>query len=149
MGNTCKPMAVSFQCMTKSTTNKKRNINWDTWFLWLAITFYQDVCLILRPKKEGKNHIYWFLPWAQIPQKLSEKLSSVPNKSPNKTEIHSSHILSCFFFPHSITHSPLPKNNHYLYFDILPSRKFLISYCFNNWYFVYNCISWLFAWYYN
>ena len=21
MGNTCKPMAVSFQCMTKSTTN--------------------------------------------------------------------------------------------------------------------------------
>ena len=24
MGNTCKPMAVSFQCMTKSTTNKKR-----------------------------------------------------------------------------------------------------------------------------
>ena len=22
-GNTCKPMAVSFQCMTKSTTNKK------------------------------------------------------------------------------------------------------------------------------
>ena len=24
MGNTCKPMAVSFQCMTKSTTNKKQ-----------------------------------------------------------------------------------------------------------------------------
>ena len=23
MGNTCKPMAVSFQCMTKSTTKKK------------------------------------------------------------------------------------------------------------------------------
>ena len=23
MGNTCKPLAVSFQCMTKSTTNKK------------------------------------------------------------------------------------------------------------------------------
>ena len=23
-GNTCKPMAVSFQCMTKSTTNKKK-----------------------------------------------------------------------------------------------------------------------------
>ena len=23
MGNTCKPMADSFQCMTKSTTNKK------------------------------------------------------------------------------------------------------------------------------
>ena len=24
MGSTCKPMAVSFQCMTKSTTNKKK-----------------------------------------------------------------------------------------------------------------------------
>ena len=25
MGNTCKPMAVSFQCMTKFTTNEKKN----------------------------------------------------------------------------------------------------------------------------
>ena len=24
MGNTCKPMAVSFQCMTKFATNKKK-----------------------------------------------------------------------------------------------------------------------------
>ena len=24
MGNTCKPLAVSFLCMTKSTTNKKK-----------------------------------------------------------------------------------------------------------------------------
>ena len=24
MGNTCKPLPVSFQCMTKSTTNKKK-----------------------------------------------------------------------------------------------------------------------------
>ena len=24
MGNTCKPMVVSFQCMTKFTTNKKK-----------------------------------------------------------------------------------------------------------------------------
>ena len=24
MGNTCKPLAVLFQCMTKSTTNKKK-----------------------------------------------------------------------------------------------------------------------------
>ena len=24
LGNTCKPMAVSFQCMTKFTTNKKK-----------------------------------------------------------------------------------------------------------------------------
>ena len=27
MGNTCKPMAVSFQCMTKSTTKKKKKNN--------------------------------------------------------------------------------------------------------------------------
>ena len=26
MGNTCKPMAVSFQCMTKSTTNLKKKL---------------------------------------------------------------------------------------------------------------------------
>ena len=26
MGNTCKPMADSFQCMTKLTTNKKKNL---------------------------------------------------------------------------------------------------------------------------
>ena len=25
MVNTCKPLAVSFQCMTKSTTNKKKS----------------------------------------------------------------------------------------------------------------------------
>ena len=25
MGNTCKPLAVSFQCMTKSTTKKKKS----------------------------------------------------------------------------------------------------------------------------
>ena len=29
MGNTCKPMAVSFQCMTKSTTNKKKKKKWS------------------------------------------------------------------------------------------------------------------------
>ena len=28
MGNTCKPLAVSFQCMTKSTTNKKKKKKW-------------------------------------------------------------------------------------------------------------------------
>ena len=27
MGNTCKPMAVSFQCITKFTTSKKNNNN--------------------------------------------------------------------------------------------------------------------------
>ena len=31
MGNTCKPMAVSFQCMTKFTTNKKKNGQGSFW----------------------------------------------------------------------------------------------------------------------
>ena len=30
MGNTCKPMAVSFQCMTKSTTIKKKKKKKDS-----------------------------------------------------------------------------------------------------------------------
>ena len=29
MGNTCKPMAVSFQCMTKFTTKKKKKIQFS------------------------------------------------------------------------------------------------------------------------
>ena len=34
MGNTCKPMAVSFQCMTKITTNKKKKKRTDVlWYL--------------------------------------------------------------------------------------------------------------------
>ena len=31
MGNTCKPMAVSFQCMTKSTTKKKKRQQRRRW----------------------------------------------------------------------------------------------------------------------
>ena len=37
MGNTCKPMAVSFQCMTKSTTIKKKKEKELTSFLNLLI----------------------------------------------------------------------------------------------------------------
>ena len=36
MGNTCKPMAVSFQCMTKSTTIKKKK---KRILEWVAIFF--------------------------------------------------------------------------------------------------------------
>ena len=32
MGNTCKPMAVSFQCMTKFTTKKKKRLNGLSWW---------------------------------------------------------------------------------------------------------------------
>ena len=50
MGNTCKPMAVSFQCMTKSTTNKKKkekekekinpNHNTKSCCMWYTKCFY-------------------------------------------------------------------------------------------------------------
>ena len=33
MGNTCKPMAVSFQCMTKFATKKKKNTGVGCHFL--------------------------------------------------------------------------------------------------------------------
>ena len=39
MGNTCKPMADSFQCMTKSTTIKKKK------FLSMEIGNGEQVCL--------------------------------------------------------------------------------------------------------
>ena len=39
MGNTCKPMAVSFQCMTKSTTKKKKNF---TVSIICALTSYSN-----------------------------------------------------------------------------------------------------------
>ena len=43
MGNTCKPMAVSFQCMTKSTTNKKKRER-ETAFspLYIFASFVKD-----------------------------------------------------------------------------------------------------------
>ena len=34
MGNTCKPMAVSFQCMTKSTTIKKKKDKKEILNIW-------------------------------------------------------------------------------------------------------------------
>ena len=48
MGTTCKPMAVSFQCMTKSTKNKKKKkkkkeINKD-----IAILFFFNIMLLLK-----------------------------------------------------------------------------------------------------
>ena len=49
MGNTCKPMAVSFQCMTKFTTNKKKKRNLDSSVRWLDIIPYSLVHGVGRP----------------------------------------------------------------------------------------------------
>ena len=42
MGNICKPMAVSFQCMTKSTTNKKKNIIMCIEYIKILYAFYTN-----------------------------------------------------------------------------------------------------------
>ena len=48
MGNTCKPMAVSFQCMTKSTTNKKKKRSFVSSYIFEErknIIIYVLLCL--------------------------------------------------------------------------------------------------------
>ena len=44
MGNTCKPMAVSFQCMTKSTTKKKKSTN-DLRYLLSYCSFHMLIII--------------------------------------------------------------------------------------------------------
>ena len=53
MGNTCKPMAVSFQCMTKFTTKKKKKKNLTMLYLK---TIYINQALILNMGKELNKH---------------------------------------------------------------------------------------------
>ena len=48
MGNTCKPMAVSFQCMTKSTTIKKKKKKKNKHHIGSSFTFKPGVCLTLH-----------------------------------------------------------------------------------------------------
>ena len=43
MGKTCKPKAVSFQCMTKFTTNKKKNVK-----------LYSDIIITFKWNPQGK-----------------------------------------------------------------------------------------------
>ena len=43
MGNTCKPMAVSFKCMTKSTTNKIKKKKSDGKMLTFCIFKLKNV----------------------------------------------------------------------------------------------------------
>ena len=49
MGNTCKPMAVLFQCMTKFTTNKKKKKK-DTLYFKIENKIY------ISQKKKKKTH---------------------------------------------------------------------------------------------
>ena len=70
MGNTCKPMAVSFQCMTKPTTKKKKKK-------------YRK-----KKKKKDKNHcLIWQL---TIPLPSAKK--SCPKKIPGASPVKTSHF---------------------------------------------------------
>ena len=42
MGNTCKPMAVSFLCMTKFTTNKKKKNSLAMQEMWVPLLGFED-----------------------------------------------------------------------------------------------------------
>ena len=51
---TCKPMAVSFKCMTKSTTNKKKNV-WQKPLQYCKVISLQLI-KISEKKIEGKGN---------------------------------------------------------------------------------------------
>ena len=51
MGNTCKPMAVSFQCMTKFTTKKKKPA------LLIAIKSWKQPACISNDEWVFKNEV--------------------------------------------------------------------------------------------
>ena len=60
MGNTCKPMAVSFQCMTKFTTNKKKLKKKESQFLAhvLQFTSLHNSLLSLDTKFNEQKHFF-------------------------------------------------------------------------------------------
>ena len=64
-GNTCKPMAVSFQCMTKFTTNKKKK---------LQITCLQENLLLHSNSWNSCFYIYETLPFLSSLQMRSKRI---------------------------------------------------------------------------
>ena len=74
MGNTCKPMAVSFQCMTKSTTIKKNIYSLVAQMVKnLPVTQETQVRSLVwkDPLKEGMvthfSILAWRIPWTEEP----------------------------------------------------------------------------------
>ena len=55
MGNTCKPMAVSFQCMTKSTTIKKIIIIKKTDNQKFKYSIIRNVAILNTKNKKNKK----------------------------------------------------------------------------------------------
>ena len=52
MGNACKPMAVSFQCMTKSTTNNNNNNNNNNNKEIIQIKKKNHIMMIYQPENQ-------------------------------------------------------------------------------------------------
>ena len=80
MGNTCKPMAVSFQCMTKFTTNKKKKKEKKLRQIYrldidFALTFYCTICCASLVAQLVKNPpvmqetLVQFLGWEDLLEK--------------------------------------------------------------------------------
>ena len=70
MGNTCKPMAVSFQCMTKSTTNKKKKRKKKKRICLMQETPVRSLGGEEPLEKEMATHssiLAWEIPWTAEP----------------------------------------------------------------------------------
>ena len=76
MGNTCKPLAVSFQCVTKSTTNKKRKekkeILHDLWNV-IKELLYRHIMAVSEIKEKEKGKVYLRRKWLKLPKSWEEK----------------------------------------------------------------------------
>ena len=80
MGNTCKPMAVSFQCMTKFTTNLKKikNKTYDVmygnifihhlkkWLFYGTKEFHKKCSSAIPLCSNGNIAFYYYLSWNDI-----------------------------------------------------------------------------------
>ena len=64
MGNTCKPMAVSFQCMKKSTTNKK-------------IIIIKKIKIKIKQEGSKKNIYFYFIAYAKAFACVDHKLLKI------------------------------------------------------------------------
>ena len=58
MGNTCKPMAVSFQCMTKFTTKKKCSVLWGCSYFGVhgcpnSLPYIIKICIFHSKEKDS------------------------------------------------------------------------------------------------
>ena len=92
MGNTCKPMAVSFQCMTKFTTNKKKEKKKEK----------ENIFNKIRKSNKSSNSLNQKVATFSL-QVVREKLSSHQTilrfRYPQELSCNNSNLLHCCFLP--------------------------------------------------